>query len=316
MAGRLILRTTLWAKIESQYGTDPTPTGTDAVLAEDVSWSFEGARMNERPATRPNLGKLQYKYGGTLCQLSFSCELKGPGSAYAAAVRPEVDALLRACGMGATVVTTPGTESCTYKPVSSAMESATIYFRRDGKQMILTGCRGNVEFTFEAGARSMAKFTLTGHVGVDADVALGTPTYDSILPPAVLNAPLQIGAYSAKVQSVSFSLNNQVSLVPDIAAADGFGEVQITGRDVSGTINPEDPLVATYPFVANYKAGTTAALTTGLIGATQYNRLTASFPGVYWREVAPGDREGLATLDLTFGALESSGDDEVSLAFT
>lgn len=314
--GRLIVKTTIWAKIESSYGVDPTASGTDAVLAEDVQWSFEGARMNERPATRPGMAKLQYVYGGTLCQLSFAVELKGPGSAYAAATRPEMDALLRACGFGATIVTTPGSESATYKPVSSAFESCAIYFRRDGKEMKLLGCRGNVEFTLEAGARGMAKFTMTGHVSADADVAMGTPTYDSALPPPVLNAPLAIGVYSAKVQSLAFSPNNQIGLVGDISAADGFGEIQITGRDTSGTINPEDPLVATYPFIANYKAGTTAALTSGLIGATQYNRYTVSFPGVYWREVAPGDREGLATLDLTFGALESSGDDEVAIAFT
>jgi hypothetical protein len=39
-------------------------------------------------------------------------------------------------------------------------------------------------------------------------------------------------------------------------------------------------------------------------------------PVMYWREIAHGDRDGIATYDLTFGAAESSGDDEVSLIFS
>jgi hypothetical protein len=37
---------------------------------------------------------------------------------------------------------------------------------------------------------------------------------------------------------------------------------------------------------------------------------------VSYREVSRGDRDGIRTIDLTYGAAESSGDDEATLLFT
>lgn len=313
----LKIREGILAKIETTYNTDPTPTtASNSVLVEGLGWSHAGARMIDRPAARPSLGKLQSVFGGTLAQVSFSCEIKGPGSAYSASVRPEIDALLRACGLAATIVTTGGSESITYKPASSSIESCTIYFYRDGKRQILTGCRGTVEFSCKTGERAIAKFTLTGHIAAETDTALPTFTFASTMPPAIKAGAFTIGAYSAIIDSYSCNLNNKVATPPNLSATDGYGEIRITGRDVSGSFDPEDVLVATYPFLANWKAGTTAALATGVISGAQYNRFAFSNPVAYYREVAPGERDGITTLSLTCGFAESSGDDEVSLAFT
>jgi hypothetical protein len=312
----MIKKEVILAKIETTYNVDSTPGATDAVLTEDTSWSHEGARMNERKAVRPSLGKLQSVFGGTLMQVSFSCELKGPGAAYSASSRPEIDALLRACGLAVTVVTTPGSETAAYKPASSALESCTIYYYRDGKRHILTGCVGTVEFTLEAGGVGKAKFTLTGHVGAEADVALIAPTLDATVGPAVKGGTFAIGGYAAVVNALTVSMNNKIAMPGNISASDGFGQLRITERDVSGSFDPEDVLVATKSFIADYRAGTTGALATGVIGATQYNRYKFDLPVVYYREVAPGDRDGITTLELGFGAAESAGDDEVTLTFT
>jgi hypothetical protein len=305
------------AKIETVYGTDPVPVvGTDAVLVEDLAWSHAGARMNPRPALRASLGKLPHVFGGTLLQLSFTCELKGPGSAYSATVRPEIDALLRACAAGATIVTTGGSESATYKPVSSDKESCTIYFYRDGKRQILTGCIGDVEFTNVTGERGLAKFTMTGHVAAETDTALPTFTFDTTVPPTVKGGAFLIGAYAAIVNAVNVKYGNKVSMPPNLSGSDGYGELQVTDRDVTGSFDPEDVLIATYPFLANWKAGTAAALDTGVISGAQYNRYRFQLPVVHARELAPGDRDGITTFEFGFGAAESAGDDEVSLIFT
>lgn len=311
-------REIILAKIETTYGTDPTPqAASDAVMVEDLNWSHAGARMNERPALRPSLGRLQDAFGGTLLQLTFAAELKGPGVAYSASVRPEIDPLLRACGMAATVVTTQGQETCTYKPASTLIESCTIYYYRDGKVFKLTGCRGTVEFQLEVGAVGKARFTITGHVADEADAAFPTPTFDSTKPPTVRGGEFKIGGtYAAIISALNVNLNNQVATPPDLNAADGYGEIRITGRDVAGSFDPEDVLVATKPFINNWKAGAAAAITTGVIGGTQYNRYKFDLPAVYYREIAPGERDGITTLDITFGAAESSGDDEVSLVFS
>lgn len=304
------------AKIEVTYNVDPVPVAsTDAILVENPAWAHESARMNERPALRPSIGKLQQVYGGTLVTLTGDVELKGAGAAYSASVRPEIDVLFRICGLSSTVDASPGTESVTYAPASSGHESATIYYYQDGTRMIATGCRGNVSIAAEVGGLAKASFTITGHVAGPADVALPAPTYDSALPPAVKAGAFTIDGFSAVIATLNVDLGNTVAMPPDLSASDGFGEVQITSRDVNGSFDPEYPLVASEDFVGNWKSGLAMVLATGTIGGTQYNRYAVDMPALYYREVAPGDRDGIRTLDLTFGAVESTGDDEVTITF-
>lgn len=315
----LVKREVILAKIESTYNTDPTPTeAADAILVEEPSWSHEGARMIERPAIRASLAPLQQIYGGTLKTVSFSCELKGPGSAYSASVAPEVDPLLRGCALAATLDATGGTETITYAPTSdnSNHESLTIYYYQDGTLHKLTGCRGNVSFSMEAGGRVMAQFTFTGHSVGPTDVTLVDPTYDSTTPPVFIGASVSVHSFSATIGSLSFDLSNQMVTPPDANASDGFGDIQIVGRDVNGSIDPEHQLVADEDFLGSWRSGTAGALQTGTIGGTQYNQVAISFPAAYYREVAPGDRDGIRTLDIGFGAVEDSGDDDVSIVFS
>lgn len=313
----LINREVLLAKIESSYGVDPTPVaGTDAVLVENPSWSNEGARMNERPAVRSSLGSLQQVYGGALMTVAFDIELKGPGTAYSASVKPEMATLLRACGFGETIDTTGGSEKATYAPVSTALESCTIYYFQDGTRFVLTGCRGNVSFNLEVGAVPKASFTMTGHVAGPTDVAVPAPTYDSAVPPPVIGGAFTIDAFAAVIGALAFDMSNAMSFPPDLSAADGFGEIQITKRDVNGSFDPEHELVAAEDFIGNWKTGKSMVLATGSIGSTQYNKFKMDMPAVYYRETAPGDRDGIRTLENAFGAVESAGDDEVSIEFS
>lgn len=315
----LVKREVILAKIESVYNTDPTPAAADdAILVEEPNWSHEGTRMIERNAIRASLAPLRQIYGGALKTVSFSCEVKGPGSAYSATVRPEIDVLLRACALGVTVVTTGGSETATYAPVSdnSTHESVTIYYYQDGTLHKLTGCRGNVSFSMEAGGRVMAEFTMTGHSVAPTDVSLADPTYDTTVPPAFLGASFSVHSFAAVIGALNFDLSNQLVMPPDANASDGFGEIQITGRDINGSFDPEHELVATEDFIGNFRSGTEGVLQTGTIGSTQYNRFAISFPKTYYREVAPGDRDGIRTLDISFGAVEDSGDDDISIAFS
>ena len=90
----------------------------------------------------------------------------------------------------------------------------------------------------------------------------------------------------------------------------------ITGRDGGGSLNPEHVLIATHDFVDKFRKGTAMALTTGFIGGTAGNIMQLTMPAISYREAAPGDRDGVRTLELTYGAAESSGDDDFSLIFT
>lgn len=309
----LIKREVLLAKIESTYNTDPTPVAsTDAMLVENPSWSNEGLRMSERPAVRPSLAPLQHVFGDMLRTVSFDVELKGSGTAGTA---PELGVLLRGCALSETIV---ASTSVTYAPVSdtSTHESLTLYYYQDGTLIKITGARGNVSFSCEAGLPAKASFTFTGHTSTPTDVSLPSPTFDSTTPPPFKGATFTIDSYAAVIAAFTFDMSNQVVMPADVSGADGFGEIRIAGRDVAGTIDPEHVLVATEAFEANMRAGTNMALATGVIGGTAGNKYAISMPAVYYRDLSPADRESIRTLDAPFGAAESTTDDEVSIAFT
>lgn len=313
----LTKRDVILVEIESAYNTDPTPTAADnSVLVEEPGWSYEAARLIDRPAARPSLGMLQQIFGGALKTVSFGCEVKGPGAAYSATVRPEIDPLLRACGLAATVDATPGSETVTYAPASTGLESCTVYYYQDGTLHKLTGCRGNVAYSMEAGGKVMANFTMTGHYSAITDTALASPTYDTTEPPVFRGQSFTVGGYAAVIGSLSFDMANKLAMPPSANAADGFGEIRVTGRDVNGSFDPEHTLVATNSWLAAFDAGTNLALATGNIGATQYNRFSVSMPAIYYRSIGPGDRDGIRSLDVTFAAAESTTDDEVTIVFS
>ena len=305
-------REVILAKVETVYGTDIVPVeGTDAVLVENPAWANEGLRMNERPAVRANINMLQHVYGGRLATITFDVELKGSGTAVDAP--PEMGVLLRGCGFLETI---NAAVDVTYTPASTGHESLTIYYFQDGVRYIILGCRGNVSFNLEAGAIGKASFSFTGHVALPTDVALASPTYDGVVPVANISVPFDLGGYSAIINALSWDMSNTIATPPDISASDGYSEVQLTQRDVNGSFDPEAVVVATDFPLQDLEQGNTLALDTGVIGGTAFNQYQVTMPAIYYRDVSPGDRDGVRTLDTPFGAAESTGDDEVTIVFT
>lgn len=305
-------REVILAAVESVYGVDEVPVeGTDAILVENPAWANEGLRMNERPAVRANINMLQQVYGGRLATITFDVELKGGGGAVD--VPPEIGPLLRGCGFLETI---NAAVDVTYTPASTGHESLTIYYFQDGVRYIILGARGNVSFNLETGAVGKASFSFTGHVALPTDVALASPTYDGVVPTAVINVPFAVGAYSAIISALTFDMSNTIATPPDISASDGYSEVQLTARDVNGSFDPEAVVVATNFPLQDLEQGNTLALTTGVIGSGIGAEYQVDMPAIYYRDVSPGDRDGVRTLDTPFGAAQSSGDDEVSLIFT
>ena len=306
----LTKREVILAKVETTYNTDPTPAAaTDAVLVENPSLSFEGLRMHDRVAVKPTLGPKQGVYGGHLASLSFDVEVRGSGTVDSP---PDIGDLLQACGFAETVV---ATTSVTYDPASSSLKSATIYYHQDGKLHTITGARGTVSFNLEAGGRIVASFTMTGH-HAESDTALPSPTYDTTIPPVFVNASFAVGGYAGVIGALSFDIANTIAMPPNPNEADGYGEIRITNRDVTGSIDPEDTLIATNDWLGDLEAGASMALDTGVLGSTAGNQVQISMPAIYYREMSPGDRDGIRTREIGFGAVEDTGDDQLSLIFS
>jgi len=306
----LVNREVLLAKIEGTYGFDPVPVpASDSILVSALNWNNEGARMNERPAARSSLAPLQHIFGGTLRSISFDAEIKGSGVAGTA---PEIGTLLRGCAFAETIVASTSVE---YKPASTGHESLTFYYYQDGTLMKLTGSRGSVVFNLEAGKQGMASFTFTGHSEAANDAALVIGAYDSTVPAPFIGAGFSLGAYAAVVSKLTCDISNQVATPPNPNAADGYGDIQITGRDVAGSFDPEHVLVVTKPFEADWRAGILETLTTGTVGSVAGNRFSFNYPSIYAREISPADRDAIRTLEYSFGPVETATDDELSILF-
>ena len=148
------------------------------------------------------------------------------------------------------------------------------------------------------------------------DIAVPAPTYDSTVPAPVIGLGFSVDSYSAVVESLTLNQNNTMSQPADVNSPDGYSQVYITMRDCGGSFNPEHQLIATHDFIDRFRKGTAMALNTGVIGGTAGNIIRLTMPAISYREAAPGDRDGVRTLELTYGAAESAGDDEFSLIFT
>lgn len=306
-------REVILAEIEVTYGVDPVPVeATNAILVENIGWSNEGLRMNERPAVRQNIGMLQMVFGGTLRAMTFDVELKGGGGAVD--LPPEFGPLLRACGFNETINVAADVQ---YAPVSTGHESITIYYFEDGKRHILVGCVGNVSFNLEAGALGKMSFTFTGHLVDVTDVALPTvPIYQTNVPPPIISTPFTIGGFAAIINALTFDMSNTVATPPDVSATDGYSTVRITQRDVQGSYDPEAALIAANDPFTDLEDGTPLATAMGVIGSAVGNRIQLDFVRAYNKDVSPGDRDGVRTYDIPLGFAEVAGDDEVIVTFT
>jgi hypothetical protein len=304
----------LFAKIETTYGTDSVPVaGTNAILFHGLQIvPLDKLRLFQRPAVRASLGSLQQTYGGSLGGIRFDAEIKGSGSL---GVAPEVGPLLRACGLGETIV---GATSVTYAPVSTAHESISIYAFEFGRvRHIFTGCRGNVSIRFTTGEPVMGSFEFLGKRGTVTDQTQPVPTISSIVPVNVKGMATTIGGVSGLiVQDYELAINNQVEVPPNLNDTEGYGNVTIVKRDPTLSLMKHSELIATINPYADIIAGTARALASGTLGSTAGNRLALTCAQMHYRGIELGEAEGFRNRRLTFGLHEAAADSEFSLAFT
>jgi len=85
-------------KIESSYGTDSSPAGTDAVLVRNLDVSPIEAETVSRDLIRSYMGNSDQLLANTRVAINFEAEFAGSGTAGTAS---RLDSLLRACGFTA-----------------------------------------------------------------------------------------------------------------------------------------------------------------------------------------------------------------------
>jgi hypothetical protein len=270
----------LLAKIETDYGVDPTPTTTaNGIRLSQRVWSslrIGHAYPNRRTeaASGTLIRMAPPPMTGRIADLEITVELSGFGAAYSATDLPSAHPLIRSCGLGQAVVTTGGSETVTYTRADSAHESCTIWAYAGANLYKITGCRGNLRWTVTAGGLLLGQFTMRGLMAVaPAATALPAITYTAQVPPPAIACAIAIGGVSTMtIASCEFATGATIVQVPGTNATYGIAGFEISRFDPTFRANVKTIALGTYdPYAAAQAATATTISVTH--GSTQYKRL-------------------------------------------
>lgn len=323
MAKRRWKTQAVFIELESAYLTKETLVGADAIrLMEPATFSIEetdnGSREDWPNIVSTPLDDLAPT--GVVGVLSGRSPLAGAGSAFDdSTVYPMLHDLLLSMQLVATVDTTPGSETVSYAPALQDPVGVTAGFLVDGHMHHLVGAVGTGKIVLVAGARAVLEWELRGLYESPATSALVPDFTGEVNAPVIKDASWDWNSQADLVQEFSLDIANNVVALPSINAASvgdsggGHAGFSVPTRLPVFSFNPESPLVSTYDYWADKLARTRRAFSAGVIGDTQYNRITLSGGGQI-REIDKGDRDGWAIL--TINGICTSSDDATEDAFT
>lgn len=299
--------------LEPSYQGSVTLTAADnAIQVFDASWANEGLRMHEQSFARSSLGGSSSIYGGSLKAVTFSFLVKGSG---AAGTTPDYDPVLQCAGMDET---TSAGVSNTFSFISSAIPSGKMHYYQDGYLHTLTGCRTTaLSFSLPTGDRVVATATVVGHISSEGDASLVSQTIDATDALIFKGASFAIGGYSPAISSLTIDCGIKSILQPNPNSADSYGEVLVTGRKITGSIDPQAVLAATNDWLGDFRSNVKGTLATGTIGSTAGNRIAFTLTDVQATEITDGDRDGETNWPVTYECDDEGGDDsEFTLVVT
>lgn len=312
MAQKLFRNKVVMAKIESTYGTDPTPVGSDAILTSNLRINPYQGNTTSRDLDRFTLGNDEQINTGPNVQVSFDVEIAGSG---AAGTVPGLGRLLRACGWSETI---SAGVSVQYGLVSTGFESVTLYYLDGPDLQQIPGCRGTVSLSLGRGGLPKFTFTFTGlyeRPAAAGAFTLDTSAFQVPVPVTNANTPVYtIGGYSPRAEQFDFDLANNVVYRNVV----GQESVIITDRAPTGQITVESDDIATKNWFADIEShnGVTKQAIAIQHGTVAGNIVEFNFPLVQLSSLAPSDSDGLQTYQMQAQFLPSdAGDDEAVITF-
>lgn len=317
-----IVKSAMFAKIEAQYGTDPTPVeGSDAIEIYGRPTFELLTSQKERNVPMGHFGKIAPLIVGEAYKLSgISVPLKGSG---AAGTAPRIDPLLRCLGLEKT---TSAGVSVSYAVHSDfAGESCTIYFWFGGTRHILKGCVGTGKLNLTAGEVMMLDIEITGvYGGTISDVTFPSPTFEAttreVWDAANFKCTVDPNGTPAVVALViskfEIDLGNQITKRLDPNGAYGINRYFIKDREVKITLDPEKEELSTFNPYTLHINQTQINFETKPAG-TAGNKVEILVNGVTLEAPKLGERENIAAWDLSGQARPTIalGDNEFSVVF-
>lgn len=313
---RLIRNTAIMAKIETTPGVDAVPTGVaNALLISDASFDISYNNV-DRNLIKGFMGADAQLAGTRFVQMSFSVEIAGSG---AAGTAPAYGPLLKACAMAEVVTAGSRVE---YSPVSTGLQSLTIYYHDDGVQHKALGCMGTVQLSMGEGERPLFKFTFTGLDGGTTATSNPSLTLTNWKAPVVINdlntGDIKLGStYSAGAISggtpyasrgLSLDLGNEVKQI----ALLGGQSVDITNRTASGSMQLELSAADEVSFFTDVNANTLTSLSFEH-GTAAGAKVIFHAPSVQRVNPKHADYEGRVHLSYDLRLIPVSGNDELRI---
>jgi len=307
------LKVLLW-KMESSYNTDPVPTNTANVLvAQNVDISPLEMETDDYTPVSNTFGRNEMIVGGVWSSISFDMLLCGGGTPHGTA--PNHGPVMRACGFAQTVV---ASTSVTYSLISTGEESAACYYYADGVLQKMLGIRGSLSWNWQAKRAPRLTFKGLGLNVPMIDATLPVPTLPSIPRPVAMNKAntvLTIGGYAARLSSLTIDQNNDVQY----RNLTGREDVPIVGRNMSGKVVVELPLVAEKDFLGATGICTlaTPAAMSIVHGTAAGNIVTQNLSRVQLMKPKPRVEQGILMLECDLHiARGNTGNDEMTKVYT
>ncbi len=308
---KLMRNVVLAVKEEATYGVDSVPTSlANSILAKVSDVQPVVAEFAERDNVKPYLGSSGSVQVSAHSELTVEFELAGSA---AAGTVPGWAALLKACGFGETVV---ASTSVTYKPVSTAFKSVSIYYFLDGLLHKMIGCMGTATISLNSRSIPMVSIKLTGLYSATTDTALPTDSvYTAFQIPQAVN----------KVNTTAFTLHSVTTGFDTFSVDVGnnivyrnmptIEDVMLTDRRSSGSISIPMTSIAEKAWHDTVRDGTLAAISmTHGSGAGKIFTITA--PKVQLTNPQYADKDGVVMLNLGLNFLPNAGNDELQIALT
>ncbi len=303
-------KSVLTAKIESTYGTDSVPVAaTNAVKIENLTVDPLNQETVQEGTIQPHFGGKRKIGVRESVDISFDVQIAGSGTAGTA---PAYAELFRMCANAETIV---AATSAGYNPISSAIESGTIYFYADGVLHKAVGCRGNVSLKISAGGIPVYSFTFKGLYAPVTDVTLPTPTLTAYKTPLVANSTnttFSIHGYAAVLSEFTLDYGNQVVHGDDI----GDEQIMIIDRNVTAKAVIRAPDIATKDFYAIVRAETLGVVTVTQ-GTVAGNIIESKGDTVQLSNPTYSEKNGIRMLNLDLDYIPTDvGNDEHTITNT
>lgn len=205
-----------------------------------------------------------------------------------------------------------------YKPVTAApsvQKSVAIYFHKDAILHRLIGGIGTFSLDGQVGKLAKLAFKISGLWVDPADGVLPSPKLTDIQGLQALNMGVMIGNYTPVCTALKLDLGAKVEKRQNINSASGLVGLLITGREPSGSLDPEVDTLAHFNPWTPWQSGAKAKIN-GYLGSTPGNRMAFHVGAAQYTDLKYASRVGLSNYSLGFTPCqERVGDDEMRFTF-